>query len=81
MIRIKAFAYTSPPAVAPGASVTVMNSDSEAHTVTADESSTFDTKVNGGGSASATFRAPDKPDRYPFHCQYHADMHGVLIVK
>ena len=79
-ISIKAFAYSSSAAVAPGASVTATNSDSEAHTVTADKGSTFDTKVNGGGNASATFRAPNKPGRYPFHCKFH-EMHGVLVVK
>jgi plastocyanin len=28
-----------------------------------------------------TFTAPNKPGTYPFHCTYHSNMHGVLVVK
>jgi plastocyanin len=77
-IHIKSFAYTGPSAVPAGASVTVMNMDTEAHTLTADDGS-FDTVVKAG--TSVTFTAPAKPGTYPYHCAYHANMHGTLTVK
>lgn len=77
-ITIKGFRYTSPASVAPGAMITVTNGDSENHTVTADAGG-FDVKAPAG--ASVTFAAPSKPGSYQFHCTYHANMHGVLIVR
>jgi plastocyanin len=53
--------------------------DGEAHTVTADSAKAFDVKV-GAGSVT-TFTAPTTPGSYPFHCTYHGNMHGVLIVR
>jgi plastocyanin len=79
VIHIAKFAYQTPASVAPGATVTVMNMDGEAHTVTADSGSAFDTKVDPG--KSATFTAPMKPGTYAFHCTYHGNMHGMLVVK
>ncbi|MET3812128.1 cupredoxin domain-containing protein [Arthrobacter sp. UYEF3] len=77
-IHIKSFAYTGPGSVPAGATVTVMNSDSEAHTLTADDGS-FDAVVKPG--TSATFTAPAKPGTYTYHCTYHSNMHGTLNVK
>ncbi len=78
MIHIDKFKYTVPASVAPGEKVSVMNMDGEAHTVTSD-SGAFD-DMAGAGTIS-TFTAPSKPGSYPFHCNFHANMHGVLIVK
>ncbi|HEY1155856.1 MAG TPA: cupredoxin domain-containing protein [Arthrobacter sp.] len=77
-IHIKSFAYTGPDSVPAGASVTVMNMDSEAHTLTADDGS-FDAIVKAG--TSTTFTAPAKPGTYTYHCTYHSNMHGTLTVK
>ena len=77
-IHIKSFAYAGPDSVPAGAAVTVMNMDSEAHTVTADDGS-FDAVVKAG--TSATFTAPNKPGAYGYHCTYHSNMHGTLTVK
>jgi len=71
--------YETPASVSPGATVTVMNMDGEAHTVTADTGSAFDVKAAPG--ASTTFTAPTKPGTYAFHCTYHSNMHGMLVVK
>jgi plastocyanin len=71
--------YQTPASVSPGATVTVMNMDGEAHTVTADSGSAFDVKADPG--ASTTFTAPTKPGTYAFHCTYHSNMHGMLVVK
>ncbi len=78
VVTIKDFAFAVPVSVPAGATVQVKNEDGEAHTVTADSGGAFDTMVNGNGTAS--FTAPAKPGRYPFHCTYHANMHGVLVV-
>ncbi|WP_232248533.1 cupredoxin domain-containing protein [Streptacidiphilus rugosus] len=65
--------------VAPGATVTVVNHDSTAHTVTASGGGGFDTgHINGG--ASGTFTAPTKPGSYPYICTIHQFMHGTLTV-
>jgi hypothetical protein len=45
----------------------------------ADESNLFDIRVSGGGIQS--FTAPTTPGTYPFHCKYHANMHGLLTVQ
>jgi plastocyanin len=79
MIHISSYKFMTPASVSPGATVSVMNMDGEAHTVTADSGNAFDAKANPGTVVS--FKAPTKPGSYPFHCDYHANMHGVLIVK
>jgi plastocyanin len=77
-IHIKSFAYSGPDSVPAGATVTVMNMDTEAHTLTADDGS-FDAVVKPG--TSVTFTAPAKPGTYAYHCTYHSNMHGTLSVK
>ncbi|MCW2541503.1 MAG: copper ion binding protein [Frankiales bacterium] len=78
-IHISSFSYTTPTSVSPGATVTVMNMDGENHTVTADTGNAFDVKADA--DKTVTFKAPTKPGSYPFHCSYHSNMHGVLVVK
>lgn len=79
-ITIKDFGYGDPLTVAPGATVTITNMDTAAHTVTADQGAAFDAEVKGGGG-TATFTAPMTPGPYPYHCTFHPGMHGTLIVK
>jgi plastocyanin len=79
VIMIKNFAYVVPARVSPGEKITVRNQDSTAHTVTADAGGAF--SVNVPPSGTATFTAPAKPGSYPFHCTYHANMHGKLTVS
>jgi plastocyanin len=76
-IHISASAYSDPGTVAPGATVTVMNMDARTHTVTADGGAF---KVTAPSGSSVTFTAPTTPGTYPYHCEYHADMHGSLTV-
>ncbi|MCB5275321.1 hypothetical protein BJG92_02869 [Arthrobacter sp. SO5] len=76
-IHIQSFAYSAVDSVPAGATLTVMNMDTEAHTVTADDGS-FDVIVKGG--ESVTFTAPAKPGTYTFHCTYHSNMQGTLTV-
>lgn len=77
-IVIKDFAYTVSTSVAPGATVTVTNDDSQAHTVTSDDGG-FDVKVGSGQTVTMT--APDSAGRYGFVCSFHANMSGVLVVE
>jgi plastocyanin len=79
MIHIDNYRYTVPASVSPGEKVSVMNMDGEAHTVTADSGAAFDDMATAG--TITTFTAPTKPGSYPFHCAFHANMHGVLVVK
>ena len=78
-IPITALNFGDPLTVAPGAQVTVVNSDDVAHTVTSKVKGQFDVKV--GGNAQTTFNAPTTPGRYPYYCVYHPGMVGVLIVQ
>lgn len=80
VISIKDYKYQVPKSVKPGAKVMVTNMDQVAHTVTADTSdSVFNLNIDAGGSAS--FTAPTKPGTYKFHCIYHGNMHGTLVVS
>ncbi|WNI18202.1 cupredoxin domain-containing protein [Actinacidiphila sp. ITFR-21] len=79
-IVIKDFAF-SPAAltVSPGATVTVLNQDSTAHTVTADTGKSFDTGTIAPGR-SATFTAPEKSGSLAYICTIHPFMKGTLTV-
>jgi plastocyanin len=79
MIMISSFKYTTPVTVSPGAMVSAMNMDGENHTVTADSANAFDDKANAG--TTTMFKAPLTPGSYPYHCTYHSNMHGALVVK
>ena len=79
VLTIKDFVFGVPASVAPGATVTVTNADTEAHTVTSKDGG-FDVKVGGRGG-TATFTAPSARGRYQLTCDFHADMSGVLVVS
>ena len=65
--------------VHPGQTVTVVNNDSTAHTLTAAPGKTFDTGTIEPGK-SATFTAPATVGAYPYICTIHQFMHGTLTV-
>jgi len=65
--------------VAPGATVTVVNKDSVAHTVTG-QAGGFDTGDVQPGQ-SKTFTAPNKAGSYPYRCNIHQYMTGTLTVS
>ena len=79
-IVISNMAYTVPPSVSPGQQLTIVNKDEPNHTVTADENNVFNIRVSGGGGIMS-FTAPTTPGTYAFHCEYHANMRGVLTVQ
>ena len=78
VIVISDFAYTVPADVAPGATITIKNEDSQAHTVTSKDGG-FDVKIDPKGTT--TLKAPDKAGSYTFVCTFHANMSGTLVVK
>ena len=65
--------------VSPGASVSVSNADSAAHTLTA-SGGQFDTG-DIGQNQTKTFRAPMKPGTYSYICNIHQYMTGTIIVR
>lgn len=78
-IVISNMAFSTPPSVRPGQQLTIVNKDEPNHTVTADDN-LFDIRISGGGGTQS-FTAPTTPGTYPFHCKYHANMHGLLTVQ
>jgi plastocyanin len=78
-ITIRDFTYSPDPDTVPAhATVTVVNGDGTAHTLTADHAR-FDTgNLDGGGRA--TIRV-DGPGRYAYHCRIHNYMTGTIVVR
>jgi plastocyanin len=78
-IVIKNFAFSPTPLrVKAGATVTVTNNDSAAHTLTADKGA-FDTGVlDGGKQMTITI---DKAGTYAYHCDIHNYMTGEVVAS
>jgi plastocyanin len=79
VITIKNFSFGAPITVAPGAKVMVHNADSTTHSLSSDNGS-FDAGDSVAPGQTRTFVAPSKPGTYAFHCNFHAEMHGTLVV-
>ena len=79
-IVISNYGYAVRGPVKAGQQVTVINDDQANHSLASDSSNAFDLRVSGGGGI-ATLTAPMTPGTYEFHCKYHANMHGALIVQ
>lgn len=77
-ITIANFAFTGTFTVAPGSTVTVTNSDSVSHTLTANGGA-FDTGIIAAG-ATKSFVAPSANGQYGFHCSIHSSMTGTLTI-
>jgi plastocyanin len=65
--------------VRPGQKVRVVNRDSVAHTVTS-TTGKFNTGDVGPGK-TVTSTAPEKAGRYPYRCNIHQYMTGMLVVS
>lgn len=63
--------------VAAGQQITINNSDSAKHTVTADDKS-FSVEVPGKGTATLTIA---KAGTYTIHCEIHSSMKGTITVS
>lgn len=66
--------------VAPGAKITVVNSDTTTHTLTATKGASFDTGDLAPGRR-ATVTAPSKAGTFPWDCTIHPFMKGTLTVR
>jgi plastocyanin len=78
-VDIRNFAYLPPNlTVASGGSITWTNRDDVAHTVSADDGSSFDGTVAPG--ATVTFTA-GAPGTYTYFCRFHPFMKGSLTVS
>jgi plastocyanin len=78
-ITIADMAFGQPLTVAPGTQINIVNKDTVEHSVTSDTAGAFSQDADGGESATLT--APSQPGSYAYHCKYHPNMHGTLIVK
>jgi plastocyanin len=78
-ITIANMAFGQPLTVAPGTQINIANNDSVEHSVTSETEGAFDVEVDG--HESKTLTAPTQAGEYPFHCKYHPNMKGTLIVK
>ena len=78
-IAISNYSYRPPTiTVLAGTKVTFTNDDQTSHTATSTDPA-FDTgTVKPGHGASLVF---NRPGTYTYYCQFHAFMHGTLIVK
>ncbi len=65
--------------VAPGATVSVTNTDGVTHTLSA-TGGQFNTGEIGSDQTK-TFRAPTTPGTYHYICQIHQYMMGTIVVK
>ena len=65
--------------VRPGQTVTVVNRDQVAHTVSSSSGGFSTGDIPAGGSAS--FTAPDRPGTFPYICSIHQYMSGTLTVS
>ena len=78
-VDIKSFKFqTAVIAVKKGGRITWTNSDSTAHTATADDSS-FDTQaIDPGKSKSVSFT---RAGTFAYHCNFHQFMKAMVVVK
>jgi plastocyanin len=78
-VSISNYAYKPPTVtVEVGSRITFTNHDATAHTATT-SSPAFDTgTLKPGRSGAVTLR---RPGTYTYFCQFHAFMHGTVIVK
>ena len=80
-LTVKISGYAFEPAsvtVGAGSRITFTNHDATAHTATSNKPA-FDTgTVKPGQSATVALR---KAGTYTYYCQFHAFMHGTVIVK
>ena len=67
--------------VDPGASTTLSftNADDVDHSFTSDDLG-LDEEVAGGSSATITIDAPDEDGTHEFHCRFHPQMKGKVVV-
>ena len=79
-VSITDFAFnSSAKTVAKGTTVTWTNLGATAHTVTADDGTSFDSgSIPAGGVFTKTFNTAGA---FPYHCDFHSSMTGTITVS
>jgi plastocyanin len=79
-VEIKGFAYNPPTIEVPvGGSVTWTNQDNAPHTATAPDHEVLQSgAIAFGESYTQTF---DTAGTYEYHCEFHPNMHGEIVVQ
>jgi len=78
-LQIKQFQFSQPALTVPvGTTVTWVNQDQDAHTVTADDGRFTSTGLDHGEQFSYRFTAPGT---YAYHCALHPHMTARIVVK
>jgi plastocyanin len=77
-INITGMSFPASTSVKKGTKVSWYNMDAMAHTVTSDDNTTFS---SGNLASGATFSyVAAKIGSFPYHCNYHSNMVGTLVV-
>jgi len=77
-ITITGMSFPATTTVKTGTTVTWVNKDAMAHTVTSDDGTSFDSgSLNPGDSFSFVANTAGS---FPYHCNFHANMKGTLVV-
>lgn len=77
-VKVVDFAFEPQTLTVPaGTTVTWTNTSSRVHTVTADDGSFDSARLDAGETFSQVF---DTPGTYTYHCGYHPDMTGTIVV-
>jgi plastocyanin len=76
-IDITEFAFPAETHIGAGHTLTVTNDTGAAHTVTADDGA-FNEEVPPGESIELVV---SEPGSYDYHCNFHSNMTGVLVVE
>lgn len=77
-INISGSSFPTTITVKMGATVVWKNKDAMAHTVTSDVGTEL-SSGNLASGASFSYKATTAGS-FPYHCEYHANMHGTLVV-
>ena len=77
-INITGMTFPGNTTIKKGSTITWINKDSNAHTVTSDDGSTFDS-ANLAAGGTFSFKA-NTVGSFPYHCDYHSGMVGTLTV-
>ena len=78
-LDISGMSFPATTTVKLGTTVVWNNKDAMAHTVTSDDGSSF-SSGNLASGASFSYQAKTAGS-FAYHCNYHANMHGTLVVN
>ena len=79
VVKVSNFSFSPSTLTVKAGTTVTFNGVSGAHTVTSDSGSqmAFDQSVSEGSSVTITFA---NPGTYKYHCSFHSQMHGTIVV-